>query len=33
MIVTLQTQRLRTLDRVRAFVEVSEAVNFAGGDR
>ena len=33
MIVTLQTQRVQTLDQVRAFVEGSEAVDFAGGDR
>ena len=33
MIVTLQTQRVRTLEQVRAFVEGSEAVDFAGGDR
>ncbi len=33
MIVTLQTQRVQTLEQVRAFVEGSEAVDFAGGDR
>ena len=33
MIVTLQTQRVRTLEQVRAFVEGSEAVDFAEGDR
>lgn len=33
MIVTLQTERVRTLEQVRAFVEGSEAVDFAGGDR
>ena len=33
MIVTLQTQRVRTLEQVRAFLEGSEAVDFAGGDR
>lgn len=33
MIVTLQTERVRTLDQVRAFVEGSEAVDFAGGER
>ena len=33
MIVTLQTERVRTLDQVRAFVEGSEAVDFAGADR
>ena len=33
MIVTLQTQRVRSLEQVRAFVEGSEAVDFAGGDR
>ena len=30
MIVTLQTERVRTLDQVRAFVEGSEAVDFTG---
>ena len=30
---TLQTQRVRSLEQVRAFVEGSEAVDFAGGDR
>ncbi len=30
---TLQTERVRTLDQVRAFVEGSEAVDFAGGER
>ena len=33
MIVTLQTQRVQTLEQVRAFVEGSEAVDFAGSDR
>ena len=33
MIVTLQTERVRTLDQVRAFVEGSEAVDFAGTER
>ena len=33
MIVTLQTERVRTLDQVRAFVEGSEAVDFAGAER
>ena len=33
MIVTLQTERVRTLDEVRAFVEGSEAVDFAVSDR
>lgn len=33
VIVTLQTQRVRTLEQVRAFLEGSEAVDFAGGDR
>ena len=33
MIVTLQTQRVRSLEQVRAFVEGSEEVDFAGGDR
>ena len=33
MIVTLQTERVRTLEQVRAFVEGSEAVDFAGGER
>ena len=33
MIVTLQTERVRTLEQVRAFVEGSEAVDFAGADR
>ena len=33
MIVTLQTERVRTLGQVRAFVEGSEAVDFAGTDR
>ena len=33
MIVTLQTERVRTLDQVRAFVEGSEAVDFMGADR
>ena len=33
MIVTLQTQRVQTLEQVRAFVEGSEAVDFASGDR
>ncbi len=33
MIVTLQTQRVQTLEQVRAFVEGSEAVDFVGGDR
>ena len=30
---TLQTQRVWSLEQVRAFVEGSEAVDFAGGDR
>ena len=30
---TLQTQRVRTLEQVRAFVEGSESVDFAEGDR
>ena len=30
---TLQTERVRRLDQVRAFVEGSEAVDFAGADR
>ena len=30
---TLQTQRVQTLEQVRAFVEGSEAVDFAGDDR
>ena len=33
MIVTLQTERVRTLDEVRAFVQGSEAVDFAVSDR
>ena len=33
MIVTLRTERVRTLDQVRAFVEGSEAVGFAEADR
>ena len=33
MIVTLQTERVRTLDQVRAFVQGSEAVDFTGADR
>lgn len=33
MIVTLQTERVRTLEQVRAFVEGSEAVDFAGAGR
>ena len=33
MIVTIQTQRVQTLEQVRAFVEGSEAVDFAGGER
>ena len=33
MIVTLQTQRVQTLEQVRAFVEGSESVDFACGDR
>ena len=33
MIVTLQTERVRTLEQVRAFVEGSEAVDFAGCER
>ena len=33
MLVTLQTERVRTLDQVRAFVEGSEAVDFAGAER
>ena len=33
MIVTLQTQRVRTLEQVRVFIEGSEAVDFVGGDR
>ena len=33
MIVTLQTQRVQTLEQVLAFVEGSEAVDFAGSDR
>ena len=33
MIVTLQTERVRTLDQVRAFVEGSGAVDFTGADR
>ena len=30
---TLQTERIRTLDQIRAFVEGSEAVDFTGTDR
>ena len=30
---TLQTQRVRTLEQIRAFLEGSESVDFAGGDR
>ena len=30
---TLQTQRVRTLEQVRVFIEGSEAVDFVGGDR
>ena len=30
---TLQTERIQTLDQVRAFVEGSEAVDFTGADR
>ena len=33
MIVTLQTQRVQSLDQVRAFLEGSEAVDFIEGDR
>ena len=33
MIVTLQTQRVRSLEQVRAFLEGSEAVDFVEGDR
>ena len=33
MIVTPRTERVRTLDQVRAFVEGSEAVDFMGADR
>ena len=33
MIVTLQTQRVQSLEQVRAFVEGSEAADFASGDR
>ena len=33
MIVTLQTERVRTLEQVRAFLGGSEAVDFAGVDR
>ena len=33
MIVTLPTERVRTLDEVRAFVQGSEAVDFAVSDR
>ena len=33
MIVTLQTERLATLEQVRAFVEGNEAVDFAGAGR
>ena len=33
MIVTLQTERVQTLDWVRAFVVGSEAVDFTGADR
>ena len=33
MIVTLQTERVRTLGQVRAFVEGSEAVDFTGAER
>ena len=33
MIVTLQTQRVQTLEQVRAFLEGSEAVDFVEGDR
>ena len=33
MIVTLQTERVQTLEQVRAFVEGSEAVDFTGADR
>ena len=29
----LQTQRVQTLEQIRAFVEGTEAVDFAGGDR
>ena len=33
MIATLQTQRVRSLEPVRAFLEGSEAVDFIKGDR
>ena len=33
MTVTLQTERVRTLDQVRIFVEGSEVVDFTGADR
>ena len=33
MIVTLQTERVRTLEQVRAFMEGSEPVDFAGAGR
>ena len=33
MIVTLQTQRVQSLEQVRAFLEGSEAVDFVEGDR
>ena len=33
MIVTLRTERVRTPDQVRAFVEGSEASDFTGADR
>ena len=33
MIVTLQTQRVWTLEQVRAFIEGGEAVDFAGGNQ
>ena len=33
MIVRLQTERVRTLEQVRAFLGGSEAVDFAGVDR
>ena len=33
MIVTLQTQRVQSLEQVRAFIEGSEAVDFVEGDR
>ena len=33
MIVTLQTQRVQSLEQVRAFLEGSEAVDFVEGER